>query len=322
MKPIFQWLSPGGKRARLSLVIFHRVLPQPDPLLPDELDAAHFDRICAWLAHWFRVLPLDQAAQQLREGSLPARALAITFDDGYADNHDIALPILQRHGLCATFFIATDFIDGGCMWNDIVIDAVRGVRGATVELGGLAEDLPESMQLGDLGDRQHAVTVLLDRLKYLPPKARQHAVHDLFRRCAPGRGLPRPMMTSSQVRALYSAGMQLGAHTCSHPILAGLDDASARHEIEQGKRALEAMIDTPIKLFAYPNGRPNKDYTAATVDMVREAGFDAAVSTAWGAARSGGPMFEIPRFTPWDRRRLKFGLRLAANFRVPLQAAL
>ena len=69
----------------------------------------------AWVRDWFNVLPLSEAASRLAQGTLPARALSITFDDGYADNREIAAPILQRLGLSATFFIATSFLGGGCM---------------------------------------------------------------------------------------------------------------------------------------------------------------------------------------------------------------
>ena len=125
VKVAFELLSPGQRNGRLSILIFHRVLAQVDPLFPEEVDAARFDVICGWLRRWFNVLPLDAAVRRLRDGSLPRRAAAITFDDGYADNHDIALPILKKHGLPSTFFIATGFLDGGCMWNDTVIEAIR-----------------------------------------------------------------------------------------------------------------------------------------------------------------------------------------------------
>ena len=107
LKPLLQRLSPSGAQARLSILIFHRVLPRVDPLFPDEMDVERFDRVCQWLKGWFNVLPLDVAVRQLKSGTLLSRALAITFDDGYADNHDIAMQVLKKHGLTATFFIAT-----------------------------------------------------------------------------------------------------------------------------------------------------------------------------------------------------------------------
>jgi peptidoglycan/xylan/chitin deacetylase (PgdA/CDA1 family) len=117
-------LSPGGARGRLSILIFHRVLAAPDPLFPAELDLRSFEERMRWIRGWFSVLPLDDAVVALARGTLPDRALAITFDDGYADNVTVALPILLRLRLHATFFIASAYLDGGTMWNDRVIDAV------------------------------------------------------------------------------------------------------------------------------------------------------------------------------------------------------
>ena len=120
-RTLFSAISPAGERGRLSIPIFHRVLPQVDPLFPDEMDAARFDAVCGWLKSWFNVLPLDEAVRRLKNGTLPQRAMALTFDDGYADNHDVALPILKRHGLPCAFFIATGFLDGGRMWTPTYI---------------------------------------------------------------------------------------------------------------------------------------------------------------------------------------------------------
>ena len=125
IQPFLHYLSPAGQYARLSILIFHRVLSMPDPLFPDEMHAQRFNEVCGWLKSWFNVLPLDKAVGHLKAGTLPCRAACITFDDGYSDNYHIAMPILQQHGLPCTFFIATGFMDGGCMWNDTIIEAVR-----------------------------------------------------------------------------------------------------------------------------------------------------------------------------------------------------
>ena len=121
------------------------------------------------------------------------------------------------------------------------------------------------------------------------------------------------MMRSDQVTALHRAGMRIGGHTVNHPILKVLDPGAAREEITAGRRRLEELIQAPVTLFAYPNGRPGEDFDATTVDLVRDAGFDAAVTTAWGAARRGTDPLRIPRFTPWDRTRGRFAARLAGN---------
>ncbi|MEJ6002467.1 polysaccharide deacetylase family protein [Paucibacter soli] len=305
-------LSPAAAGARLSVFIFHRVLPEPDALFPDEVHAARFDQMLAWIKTWFQVLPLDEAVQQLGAGRLPARAAAITFDDGYEDNDSVARPLLRRHGLTATFFIATGFLDGGRMWNDTVIESIRRTQKAELDLRplGLGQHALASTEA-----RRAAIAQLLPQLKYQQPEARLA----LTQRLAHVAEVSLPadlMMRSEQLLAMRRAGMQIGAHTVSHPILARLDLATARQEMAQSKQALEQLLGEPVTLFAYPNGRPGKDYLPEHAQLARELGFQAAVSTAWGAARQGCDPFQVPRFTPWDHDRLRFGLRMIRNLRL------
>lgn len=305
-------LSPAGARARLSVLIFHRVLPQPDPIFPSEIDAAGFDRMLTWVKQWFRVLPLDEAVQRLARGSLPARAAAITFDDGYADNRTEALPILQRHGMSATFFIATGFLDGGRMWNDTVIEAVRRSPLTQLDLSSLGLGVHA---VAGVAEKQAAIAAIIRAIKYQPVAQRletTRAMAELARSPLPDD----LMMRSAQVRELHQAGMQIGAHTVSHPILARTVPADAREEIGRSREVLQGLLGERVGLFAYPNGKPGTDYLPEHAALVRDLGFDAAVSTAWGAAASGTDPFQIPRFTPWDRSPLRFGLRLAGNLRA------
>ena len=304
--------SPAGSGGRLSILVFHRVLAAPDPLFPGEVDAVMFDRICGWLADWFKLLPLDQAVRQLRQGNLPARALAITFDDGYADNHSVALPILQRHGLSATFYITTGFLDGGRMWNDTVIESVRRCIRTGLDLTALALDGLQQLPLDTLEQRRTAIAAIIGRIKYLPVAERLQKVGMLAE--LSGARLPDDlMMRSEQVRAMHQAGMLICAHTVSHPILARLDAASARREIAQSRQTLERLTDAPITQFAYPNGVPGRDYSEQTTAVVRELGFESAVTTGWGAARGSSDCLQLPRFSPWDRTPLRFAARMARN---------
>ena len=321
LRALAAWQSPAGARARLPILIFHRVLAAPDPLFPGEVDAQRFDAACAWLRRWYRVLPLDEAATRLTEGSLPSRSLAITFDDGYADNHTVALPILQRHGLVATFFVATGFLDGGCMWNDRIVEAVRQCRGDVLDLttiGAFEDAVRIRHPTANIVDRRRAIDTILLALKHLKPGERQVGTDAIVR--AAGARVPADlMMTGQQVLALAQAGMQLGGHTENHPILARLSDSEALAEIVRGRVALESISQAPITLFAYPNGRPDLDYGERDVALVRSAGFQAAVTTAWGAAGAGADPLQLPRFTPWDRTPLRFGLRMALNLRQPVR---
>jgi len=310
---LLDWLSPGGAHG-LSILIYHRVLPQPDPLFPGEVDRVEFDKQLALLKSRFTVLPLLDAVRLARAGRLPPRAACITFDDGYADNAEVALPLLQQHGLHATFFIATGFLNGGRMWNDSVIETVRLAPSGVLDARHLGLG---SHPVNTLDERRAAIGALIGQLKYLPIAERQEQVDKLA--VLAGGPLPtRLMMNDEQVRQLHRAGMGIGGHTVNHPILARLPAEEARAEIAAGKAALEQMIGAQVPLFAYPNGKPGTDYQAEHVAMVRELGFEAAVSTAWGASHAPD-FFQLPRFTPWDRSPRRFTLRLARNLRLAAQ---
>src|SRR4051812_1100444 len=114
----------GPFSRRISILIYHRINQEPDPLVSGGVCAHEFSWHMGVLSRWFKVLPLMEAVARLRNGTLPVRTACVTFDDGYADNVSIALPILLRHGVPATFFLATAFINGGRMWNDTVIETV------------------------------------------------------------------------------------------------------------------------------------------------------------------------------------------------------
>lgn len=301
--------------AELSILIYHRVLARPDPLFPGEVDRALFERQLRLLKRFYTVLPLPVALQHLQDGNLPPRAACITFDDGYADNAEHALPLLQQHGLHATFFIATGYLNGGQMWNDRVIDAVRQAPGATLDLRDLRLDC---LPLASLAQRRAAIEHVLGKLKYLPFEQRQRLAVDIRRRAGGAMRLMAPaMLTTFQLQRLHAAGMGIGAHTVSHPILAALSERAARNDIANGKRELEQLLQAPVSLFAYPNGKAGRDYGPAHVEIVKSLGFTAALATDWGVARPGAglDLFQLPRFTPWDRGRLAFLWRLRQNRR-------
>ena len=312
MKPLDHLIRPGLNvtgRGKLTILIYHRVLPIIDALFPSTVDAQRFDEQMSWVAAALNIVPLHEGIEMVQKGRLPSRAASITFDDGYADNIDVGLPILLRHGLCATFFVASGFLDGGRMWNDTIIEAIRRAPGTAIDLaflglGRYVLDTPRA--------RRAAIDDVIGKLKYLPPVARQEQADALDR--AVGADLPRAMMMrGEQLRALHAAGMSIGAHTVTHPILARLDHAEALSEIRAGREALESIIGTRVSLFAYPNGKPGRDYGPAHVAMVRELGFSAALSTRAGAADAASDRFQLPRFTPWGTTFLRFGVGIARN---------
>ena len=313
-------LSPQGSRARLSILIYHRILAEEDPLLPGEPSIARFDRQMEFLTQVFRVLPLAEAVQRLRTDSLPARAASITFDDGYADNSLHALPILRKYRVSATFFIATAYLDGGRMFNDTVIESIRRAESEHIDLTplGLGEhDLstPEA--------KACAIARILPRVKYLSLEKREETVAKLAERITRAE-LPRDLMlTTSQLLELQEAGMDIGGHTHRHPILAGLDATTVRAEIAEGKDWLEGILGRKVRMFAYPNGKVGVDYRPEQAALVREVGYEAAVSTHIGVATAQCDPYQLPRFTPWSPRAARFVPAMLHNLlRVADQATL
>jgi peptidoglycan/xylan/chitin deacetylase (PgdA/CDA1 family) len=301
--------SPAGPRARLSILIYHRVLPAADAFNTWDVTADQFDEQIGALARHFSPLPLSEAVARLTDGSLPARAVCVTFDDGYADNAEVALPLLRKHRVPATFFIATGYLDGGRMWNDTVTAAIRTLQTPTLDLTswGLATFALDSMM-----SRRAALAIILPALKYLPGAEREARATYLagLAGVAPQRDL---MMREEQVRELYGASMEIGAHTVTHPILLNSQPDAARREIVESGQRLAEIVGAPTRLFAYPNGKPGKDYGPDHVRMVRDAGYTTAVATGWGVATSRSDRLQLPRFTPWDRTPGRFMLRLIRN---------
>lgn len=313
LKTAFNLASPSGPRGRLSILIFHRVLPRPDPLFPGEVDITRFDELMQWVADWFNVLPLSEAVDRLGRGDLPPRAAAITFDDGYADNLLHAVPILRRYRLQASFFIATGFLDGGRMWNDTIIESVRGAAHSVLDARLLGLD---ELPLGTVEEKRAALGKLIPAIKHKPAEQRADAVAQVAAAC--GAVLPDDLMlTSGQVRDLRDQGMSIGAHTVTHPILATLDDTTATREMADSRDFLQGLLGERIGLFAYPNGKLGADYGAAHVRIARTLGFDAAVSTNPGACTRTSDPYQLPRFSPWDRSAWRYGLRMLANLRRP-----
>ena len=274
--------------------------------------ANDFDMQLSILKKFFRVMRLTDALALLREKNLPDRAVAITFDDGYSDNATVALPILRKYGLSATFFIATDYVDGSNMWNDVIIEAIRGTSRPSINVNGISD---RKIHLHTVQDKQAAISHLIPLCKHLDGQDRNKVVADIAKATG-GFVQDTLMLSESQLKTLDASGMDIGAHTRSHPILAKQSDKEAQDEIVGSRKVLESLLSANIDLFAYPNGVPNGDFTQRHAKMVEAAGFSAAVTTAPGAARANSDFFQLPRQGVWDRNSVKFVLRMFHRFSV------
>lgn len=293
--------------ARHHTLIFHRVLNEQDPMSPDEPTAEWFRALAGWLARSFEVISLAEAVTRAGNHGLRGPTVSITFDDGYADNFLVALPILEEFALPATFFVASGFIDGGRMWNDSIIETVRRLQPGNYSLEDLS---PTSFEISDWASRRHLANTAITAWKHLPPQERQGKV-DGFSALVDDLPIDL-MMSKAQLRLLAESRLStVGGHTRTHPILAALPDNAARDEIESGKRDLEEWLQREITLFAYPNGKLGRDYLRGHAEFVKEAGFRAAVATDWGTMDAATDLYAIPRFTPWHTNLPRFAVDMA-----------
>lgn len=293
-------------RGRLCIVNYHRILEARDPLLENEPDVATFDEHMKMLADCFNVMSLDAALAALRQQRMPPRAVCITFDDGYRSSYELALPVLQKYGLTATVFVTSGYVDSQRnMWNDRIVEAVRALPETTLDLRSAGSGM---FPLRSVADRCTAVRDLTQQAKYLPPTERMALIEQL--EAVSGSQAQPLMLSTDMVRGLHRAGIEIGAHTVSHPILTSLEDAAALEEIAGSKRALEAMTGHPVRYFAYPNGKAGLDFDQRHVAMAKQAGFAAAFTTATGPVSAGQDYYTLPRSRPWDATTFFYMLRL------------
>jgi peptidoglycan/xylan/chitin deacetylase (PgdA/CDA1 family) len=273
----------------------------------DAVSKEDFRRHLEILGRHFHVVSLEQLCHEVENGSVRKNSICITFDDGYRDNYDVAFPLLREYGLPATIFLATDFIGTGkLLWHDKVLLAIQHTRRKQLRWpfeDGI--DLP-------LGDQAHQVArQLLMEIKYLPPSRRTDQIAALLRHCEvePDRETERLMLDWQEVRGMDRQGIFFGAHTRSHPILTGLDEATIAQEVSGSKREIEEQLGHDIFTFAYPNGQA-RDFDATVKQVLQTAGFRCAVTTLSGVNFTHADRFAWRRGRPWENDGDRFLARL------------
>ena len=304
--------------------MYHRVATEEVDPWGLAVSASRFDEHLRWLTEHRDVLPLPEFARLHLQSRLPARAVAITFDDGYACNATTAAPLLEAHRSPATVFVTTGPLTSGqeFWWDDlqrIVFDA--SLRQLDLELDGQQM----SVELGNAGGgevgwrpgsppsniRQHAFLLLWGVLRSLEPSAQAAALTTL--RAQSGvqvwpRESHRPM-TPAELRSLSRSDViEIGCHTVTHPALTERSESVQRAEIQEGRSACADMTGRWPTTFAYPFG----DYGPETVELVREAGFAAACTTDPEGVTPGLEVLALPRLQVLDWSADELGRQLRA----------
>jgi peptidoglycan/xylan/chitin deacetylase (PgdA/CDA1 family) len=304
--------KPGG-----VILLYHRVAslsadPHSLAVSPEHFaqQLEHIHDTC----YPMRLLDLLEAMQQR---SLPQRALAITFDDGYWDNYEHAYPLLKSAGIPATIFVTSEQVDSEreFWWDDLE------------RLLLLPQQLPEHLRIS-VGDQEYEW-----RLDSVEQRRCVHqAIHNLLRPLdadtrdevldglanwvgleQSGRSDYRAMTTGELIELAQSKCVDIGGHTMSHPVLSTLSAEAQYGEIIGGRQRLESIIGRRVSTFAYPYGA-SQDFTDETAEIVREAGFQSACTTIPGSIEAGDDQFRLRRCPVFDWDTSTFKQQLESYF--------
>lgn len=309
IKHFLSFLSPQGSKGKLTILLFHKIPKTSDCLTPYEQHIGQFEKVLDFAEENLNVLSLSEGISALKRGKLPERAVAFTFDDGYADWHETVIPALKKRNFPATFFISTEQFAGAALWHERIIASVRALpdRGAALPFG-----FGNYTDLSKLQSRIRLVADLQERLKYASLSDRLNAIDALEAQATSYLQLP-PRFDKKSVRALHSQGFEIGGHTIRHPILNECTYEEAMEEIGRCKEELQATIGGTVNLFAYPNGRPNMDYGGNHIDIVKACGYKAAVATCSGVATMSSDFYQLPRFSPWGLTKHRIAHQITRN---------
>ena len=289
-------LAAGRRRDTLAIIMFHGVEAEPlSPPCSHVHDLRTLRRQLEFVQRHFCVLPLEEALEALRAGTLPARAVALTFDDGTRNLATNAGPVLRRLGLPAAVFLATGPMGTAeTLWPDRLWTAFASTTSRSVDLSDIGMGVcPLRVRDG----RAAVYEATVGRLKELSDAQRLERVEFIveclgFDHTDEG---PFRLLSWDEARALAEdGGVTLYPHSVTHPILARCPDDKVHAEVEGSCDAIERETGCTPNVFAYPNGR-TEDFDERTKDALRRRGVNWALSTTRGFADSESDPLALPR---------------------------
>jgi peptidoglycan/xylan/chitin deacetylase (PgdA/CDA1 family) len=252
------------------------------------------------------------------EKELPHRAVAITFDDGYSDNLEVATPVLEDLGLTAAVYVAVDCLDKRTLpWPARLRRTFY-----TTKKKSWAENTRAHWPLTSFEQRDRAFLTACDTCCQFAGELQQNFVkrieHELESELPSGS--QRLMLTWEQVRELVRRGHIVGSHSMTHPNMAYLDDAGMHTEFADSKRRLEEELSSAVVHFSYPCPAMSPHWAPRTVSASREAGYETAVTITGGPVKRGDDPLSLRRVLPtkqvdglrWNLERTFAGRRNAA----------
>jgi peptidoglycan/xylan/chitin deacetylase (PgdA/CDA1 family) len=290
-------LSPAA-----TVLMYHRVARVGGHDSPLAVAPEHFEAQMAHLRESYNPISLLELARAMRARSIPRGSVVVTFDDGYLDNLENALPVLQRFAIPATIFVATAAArDAGGFWWDELDRMILGQGRLPEKLVIITAQGKHEWLVAEGVPRMPIRREVNAVLRKLSPGDREEAMMQLRRwasNALDDEHERRAMAVTELRRIQQSSLIELGAHTDSHPLLSTLSYEDQYAEIVGGRDILQEMTGRPIRCFAYPYG----DYNSVSTGIVAAAGFEIACGTQPGRVTSGTLASAIPRqwIGDWD----------------------
>ncbi len=274
---------------RLTVLAYHRVtdpnVPGFDTFKPNvSATPAAFAAQMDFISQHFNVVSIGEVLAWLQGSqALPDYPALITFDDGYLDNLDYALPILQQRNLPAIIFLVTDYIGKTSpFYWDLIAYCFHHTCYSEANLPLIGQ-----IRWSDKKSQTIIMANWLNTLKKIPDSEKWAAVRQLpqsLKVSIPENAFSKLYLTWDQVRMMVAANIDMGAHTQSHSILTRISSKQARIEITNAKVCIEAEINRPVTSFAYPNGL-STDFNPALQTMLQQVGIEAAFTLVPGPTR-------------------------------------
>ena len=296
-----------------GVLLYHRVNSDADPYFPG-VSTEVFDAQMDYLARNYRVLSLTEILKRIGDGSgIEPYTIAITFDDGYRDNLTHAHPILKKYRLPATLFVATGYIETNRMiWNDRVSWAFKHTSRKEFTLEIANRRLTYSLR--SVRERIGSLNLVLETLKAISDSEKSRIADAIVAELnSDGAEPTRLMLSWGELRQMVEEGWDVGSHTVNHVILTRVNAEIVQDELGESKEILERELQLQISLFAYPNGKP-PDFDLSTKDLIRQAGYRAAVTTMGGLNDVSTDPFEMRRRSPWESHLPCFAAKLLHTY--------
>lgn len=298
-------MSRSRDADRGLILVYHAVADPPEDPFKLAVARARFAAHLEIISALYQPLRLAELVRGLVDHELPRGAIAVTFDDGYANNLTAALPELTQHGVPATVFVVTGYTgsEQEFWWDEL--ERLLAMASHPGPRRMLEVSINGDSLSCDVGHRSLA----LRRLWRWLHRREQHEIDSVLAQVRAWAGVGEPLpprethrpMTVSELQSIHASGLvELAPHTRSHPVLAARTASAQREEVQGSRRDLQEWLGGTAAGFAYPYGNPAHDYSRATVQIVRELGFDHAVGTSYGVATPSSPRYELPRFFVGD----------------------